>query len=119
MKRKDFALTIPRVVLRGEWPAHEPGNSYFPNCVAQSPRLGLVAFGYYGYLISLGYSQDGLDPRPESCALPPARRRTVRRMRAALGELCSTGLVELVENDAGVLVEMVLRAPSHTEWVAP
>jgi len=110
-------MSVPHVILSGPWPAAAPGESCFPRVVARAPvtKLSLEAFAYYGYLVSLGYSQDGLSPLPEAVA---ATRRglTAQAARRAFCELASVGLITIASAEQdGPITEVTLPLPSE-DW---
>lgn len=105
--------TAPLVLLAGDWPSASPGYSHFPSTAPVVWRLDPVAFRVYGYLVSLGYSQDGLSPLPERVG--PALELPERETRAAYCTLISAGLLILVSGNGGPWEELHLPLPSSSE----
>jgi hypothetical protein len=108
-------MSVPRVVLLGDWPPAPEGFSQIPSSIARDWRGSLEAFGLYGYLVSLGYSQDGLSPLPDDIA--DAQQMPRGAMRDAWGELHSAGLLVAISVNASgdPIAEVLLPLPEDQQ----
>jgi hypothetical protein len=100
-------MTLPRVLLDGEWPPVSEGLAYIPTALCQSWPGSLEAFGYYLYLVSLGYGQDDLNPLPQHVG--PAKGMRLREAQSAFTELVSIGLIRLVPGEGDEIAEVHVR----------
>ena len=102
--------TAPPVLLAGDWPPASPGYSHFPSAAPVVWHLAPAAFRVYGYLVSLGYSQEGLSPLPQHVG--PGLGLSDREVKAAYSDLCGCGLLVLVGEDGAEPQELQLPAPA-------
>ena len=100
--------TAPPVLLDGDWPRASPGYSHLPTTPIVM-ALTSWAFRVYAYLVSLGYSQDGLSPLPEDVARDLVMPR--RAVKAAFCDLASAGLLSLMGDVDGPIETVVLHLP--------
>lgn len=100
-------MSVPRVVLDGDWPPNSPGYSHIPPALTTDHRLSLAAFAVCAYLITLAN-----DPihSPDPADVAAAQLLPLRTVKYAYTQLVSTGWLVLILNDDATVAEYRIRS---------